>query len=123
MHQTSPREAEELRAESIQLLMKNCPHPNPTSHWRNKKQSGNLKKKQSQVVLTADKGVAMAVLDREDYTDKAQLFLADTNTYNPITKDLTNSKTNLPKQSGTLKTREDSVTHLQESVPHQSSWP
>ena len=39
-----------------------------------------LKEDQSRVVLTADKGVAMVVMDRENYTDKAQLFLADTNT-------------------------------------------
>ena len=45
-----------------------------------------LKQDHSQVVLTADKGVAMIVMDREDYTDKAHLLLADTNTYKTITK-------------------------------------
>ena len=37
-------------------------------------------------VLTADKEVAMVVMDREDYTNKAHLVLSDTNMYRPITK-------------------------------------
>ena len=43
----------------------------------------------------------MVVMDREDYTDKAHLLLADTNTYKPITKDPTNRLKN--KLSKTLK--------------------
>ena len=42
------------------------------------------------MVLTAYKGVAMVVMDREDYMDKAQSLLADTTTYKTITKDPTN---------------------------------
>ena len=38
----------------------------------------------------ADKGVAVIVMDMEDYMDKAQSLLADTNTYMTITKDPTN---------------------------------
>ena len=32
----------------------------------------------------------MVVMGREDYMDKAQILLADPNTYKPITKDPTN---------------------------------
>ena len=44
---------------------------------------------QSRVVLTADKGVAMVVMDKQDYTDKALTLLTDTNTYRIINKDPT----------------------------------
>ena len=36
-----------------------------------------LKEDQSRVVLTADKGVAMVVMDREDCTYKAHILLSD----------------------------------------------
>ena len=104
-----PREAEELRAESSCLLKKNCPQPNIT--LEEQKVIREHKEDQSLVVLTAGNGMAMVVMDREDYSDKIQLLLADTNTYKPITKDLpTNSKTNFPKHSGTSKTKEASMT-------------
>ena len=38
-----PMEVKELRAESSSLVKKNCHPSNPTSHWRNKKQSRNSK--------------------------------------------------------------------------------
>ena len=41
------------------------------------------------MVLTADKGVAMVVLNRHDYIKKAMTLLDDTNTYKPITSDPT----------------------------------
>ena len=41
------------------------------------------------MVLGADKGVAMVVMDREDYADKALSLLVDANIYNIITKDST----------------------------------
>ena len=58
-----------------------------------------LKENQSQVVLTADKGVAMVVMDREDYTDKAQSLLAETTTHKTITKDPTNRLRNKLSQT------------------------
>ena len=46
------------------------------------------------MVLAADKRVAMVDIDREDYTDKAQSLLADSNTYKTITKEPTNKLKN-----------------------------
>ena len=46
-----------------------------------------LKQDTSRVVLTADKGVAMVIMDKEDYTNKAQTLLQDTNTYKVLKKD------------------------------------
>ena len=36
------------------------------------------------VILTVDKGVTMVVMDKQDYHNKAQKPLADTDTYEPI---------------------------------------
>ena len=48
-----------------------------------------LKQDNSRVVLTADKGVAMAIMDQQDYINKAQTLLQDTNTYRVLPKDPT----------------------------------
>ena len=39
------------------------------------------------MVFTADKGVAMVIMDKQDYTNKAQALLQDTNTYKVLSKD------------------------------------
>ena len=39
------------------------------------------------IILTADKGEAMLVMDRQDYINKAQGLLDDRETYRPIPKD------------------------------------
>ena len=41
------------------------------------------------MILTADKGVAMVVMNKDDYIKKAQALLDDTNTCKPITADPT----------------------------------
>ena len=46
------------------------------------------------MVLTADKGVAMVIMDQQDYTNKANILLQDTNTYKVLKKDPTNSLKN-----------------------------
>ena len=48
-----------------------------------------LKQDNNRVVLTVDKGVAMVVMDQQDYTNKAQALLQDTNTYKVLPKDPT----------------------------------
>ena len=47
-----------------------------------------LKKDQDRVILTADKGVALVVLDKEEYINKAQGLLSQP-AYKEIPKDLT----------------------------------
>ena len=49
-----------------------------------------LREDQSRVVFTVDKGVAMVIMDKKEYTDKAIGLLSDTNTYRTIPKDPTN---------------------------------
>ena len=53
-----------------------------------------LKQDISRVVLTVDKGVAMVIMDQEDYTNKALSLLQDTNTYKVLPKDPTSQLKN-----------------------------
>ena len=55
-----------------------------------------LRQDLSRVILTAYKGVAMVVLDKQDYTNKDQDLLTQGDTYRPITVQPTNiHKTNI----------------------------
>ena len=69
-----PKETEELRADSSQLLRNNCPPPKPNLTLEECRAIKEPKEDHSWVVLTADKGVAMAVMDKEEYTDNAHSY-------------------------------------------------
>ena len=49
-----------------------------------------LKRDRNRIVLTADKGVAMVMMDRQDYINKANQLL-NQSTYRSINKDPTSS--------------------------------
>ena len=53
-----------------------------------------LRQDQSRIALTLDKGVAMVIMDKQQYMDKATAVLQDTNTYRTIPKDPTNKLKN-----------------------------
>ena len=84
-----------------------------------------LKQEVSRVVLTADKGVAMVIMDKEDCTNKAQALLQDTNTYKVLNKDPTTILKNKLKQ--TLKDIKQSGgisdSEVQETVSHKCCPP
>ena len=62
---------EELRDEIKQLLMKkNTIKPN--IHKEEYQALKQLKKDNTRMVLTADKGVSMVVMDRQEYTQKSE---------------------------------------------------
>ena len=79
-----------------------------------------LKRDRDCIVLTADKGVAMVVMDMQDYINKAN-HLLNQNTYKTITKDPTNSiKNKLINILKTIKTKSGLGTStLQIHVPHR----
>ena len=84
-----------------------------------------LREDQSRVVLTTDKGVAMVIMDKKEYMDKAIGLLSDTNTYMIISRDPTNEhKNNL---IGILKdikaNRWTQGLNLFQNVPYQCSAP
>ena len=80
--------AEELRSEVYRVLRQ------PHQLKPNLKQEGMIALKQLKtdkncMVLTADKGVTLVVLDKVDYIKKAKEVLEDTNTYRVIHTDPT----------------------------------
>ena len=90
MHKTSPQEGRGAQGRKQPLTEEKLPPPKSDIRLDEEKAIRELKEDQSRVVLTADKVVAMVVMDREDYTKKVKLLLTDTNTYKPIPKDPTN---------------------------------
>ena len=52
----------------------------------NAEHSHNCKQDTSSVVLTADKGVAMVIMDQQDYINKVNTVLQDTNTHRVLSK-------------------------------------
>ena len=87
----SQQDAEELRAD-INRVLKSSPQPNLA-----KSQTlavGELKRDRDCIILTADKGVIMVIMNRQDYINKANSLL-NQNNYRLIPWDpLTPSKTN-----------------------------
>ena len=86
-----------------------------------------LKQDNSRVVLTADKGVAMVIMDQEDYTNKALTLLQDTNTYKVLPKDPTSQLKNKLisllkdiKQTGGLSTNKYKQLYPTSAVPPNS---
>ena len=80
-------EAEELRVEVKNILKKaHAPKPNITKEEL--KVIEKLRKDDTQIVLTADKGVALVVMKREGYDKKAEELL-NTTTYTTINSDPT----------------------------------
>ena len=81
-------EAEELRSDVYRAL-RLCHPPQPKLRKEEMKALKQLKTDKDLMVLTADKGVAMAVMDRQEYIKKARALLEDTNAYRSIPSDLT----------------------------------
>ena len=79
-----------------------------------------LKQDNHRVVLTADKGVAMVVMDQQDYSNKAQALLQDTNTYKVLPKDPTSQ---LKNQLITLLKNIKQTGGLSTQIPTQILWP
>ena len=83
-----------------------------------------LKQDNTRVVLTADKGVAMVVMDQQDYNNKAQALLQDPNTYKVLHKDPTPQLKNKLitllkniKQTGGLSTQKYKQLYPTSAVP------
>ena len=94
--------AEELRGE-IKSVMKKV-HPTRFNITKGERKAiEELRKDSTKIVVTADKGVAMVVMDRDDYHHKADALLQES-TYWPIPNDPTNKyKTRLIALLKTIK--------------------
>ena len=83
----SQQDAEELRADVNRVLRSShTPQTNLTKAQNIALRE--LKRDKDRIVLTADKGVAMVVMDKQDYINKANQLL-NQNTYKVISKDPT----------------------------------
>ena len=80
--------ADELRGE-IRTILKKIKTPADNITKEEKKALVELRKDTSKTILTADKGVALVVMNKEDYQKKA-LELLDQSTYKTLTTDPTN---------------------------------
>ena len=85
----SQQDAEELRADINWVLRASHP-PIPNLTKAQNLAIRELKKDRDGIILTADKGVAMVIMHRQDYIDKANNLLSQ-NTYRPIQWDPTNT--------------------------------
>ena len=85
----SQQDAEELRADVNRVLRYSHP-PKPNLTKAQNLALMELKGGRDHIVLTADKGVAMVITDRQDYINKVN-HLINQNTYKSIAKDPTNS--------------------------------
>ena len=90
----------------------------------------DLKEDQSWVVFPTHKGVAMVVMEKEDYADKALYLFADTSTYRLINKDVTTKLKNKLtqtlrhiKQKGGFSDHSYRKVYPTSAVPHKVLWP
>ena len=79
--------ADELRGE-MKKILKKINHPKNNITKEEKKALAELRKDTSRTILTADKGVSLVVMNKEDYQKKATELL-DQLTYKTITTDPT----------------------------------
>ena len=88
-----PSEADEFRADIARILKQARPSkPNISKEeWKAIKE---LRTDKDYLVLTADKGVALVVIDKKDYTKKMNQLLEDKNTYRLLKMDPTNKQKN-----------------------------
>ena len=88
MPNASDQNAQELRSE-VNILLRRAKPPKSNISREEKKVLKELREDQDRMVLTADKGVALVVMDRKDYQDKIEGLLA-TPAYRTITMDPVN---------------------------------
>ena len=111
----SQQDAEELRADINRVLRSSHPSkPNLTKAQNIALRE--LKRDRDHIVLTADKGVAMVVMDRQDCINKANQLL-NQNTYKVISKDPTNTiKNKLINILKNIKTKSGLGTNIYKSM-------
>ena len=70
----TPGEADELRVE-VKAILKETPPPRHNLTKEEQKAIGKLKRDKTRVILTANKGVSLVVMDKEQYVTKAEELL------------------------------------------------
>ena len=83
-----PHNAEELRA-AMRGALRNSQKPINNITKQEIQVLAELKRDQLRVILTADKGVAIVIMDKQDYQEKAKALLEDQGTYKALKTDPT----------------------------------
>ena len=88
-------EADEIRVEVKKALKRAQCNPRPSSNISKKEYKAlkELKEDKKRVILTADKGVSLVIMDRTEYNKKAEELL-NTGTYKKIPEDPTKKQKN-----------------------------
>ena len=81
----TPGKADEQRIE-VKAILKKTPPPRHNLTKEEQKAIGELKRDKTRVILTADKGVSLVVMDRDQYINKAEELLNQP-TYKTISSD------------------------------------
>ena len=87
-NQLQQGKVEELRGE-IKSVLKNIHTQRSNITREERKAIDELRRDKNKMILTADKGVSMVVMDRDDYNHKAEALLLES-AYKPIPNDPTN---------------------------------
>ena len=82
------KSAEELRSDVYRVLRHPCQFK-PNLSKGEMAAIKQLRADKDRIILTADKGVALVIMERKDYIEKAQQLLQDPNTYQTIPTDPT----------------------------------
>ena len=82
------KSAEELRSDVYRVLRHPC-QLRPNLSKGEMAVIKQLKADKDRIILTADKGVTLVIMERKDYIEKAQQLLQDPNTYKTIPTDPT----------------------------------
>ena len=93
MHKLEPHSTKELRDE-MRGALRQSQNPKRNITKEEVQALAVHMKDQSRVILTADKRVAIVVIDREEYNKKAQELLEDGGTYKKLKADPTNKMKN-----------------------------
>ena len=89
MFEPVPHNAEELGAE-IRGALRHAHNPRRNITKEKAQALAELRKEHSRVILTADKGVTLVVIDRAENNNKVHKLLEDRGTYKEIKTDPTN---------------------------------
>ena len=114
-------EAEELRGE-VKLIMKKTKPPKSNISKEEARAMKELKKDQDRMVLTADKGVSMVVMDREDYEKKSEELLSQS-TYRLLPSDPTTKQNKLIAILNTIKSEGGINDNIYKRLSHRGQHP
>ena len=100
----NPKLVEEIRTEVSRVLKHSSPHK-PNISKEEQKNLKELRSDKSQVILTAGKGAALVILNKQGYINKTVNLLEQQDTYRTVTTEPTKNRNNLINILKSIKTK------------------